>query len=87
MLGFRNGEIITTQLSQYVIYEEQQDGSLKRKRTKIIGNTVYTVIAGEKPNARATAFDTVKRLIENGANSVLSINDSLEGCHSGGNKE
>lgn len=62
-----------------------------RTRQVKIGKTIYTIISREKPNAKTTAFDTTKRLIESQAESLtddLSITtESLEGCNSGGNKQ
>jgi len=55
----------------------------------VIGNTVYTVIARQNPNAKLTAFEIMKRLIENSADSVSDeplTTKSLESCNSGGNK-
>ena len=62
-----------------------------RSRQVKIGKTIYTIISREKPNAKSSAFDIIKRLIENQAESLtddLSIRaESLEGCNSGGNKQ
>ncbi|MBO6263010.1 MAG: transposon-encoded TnpW family protein [Clostridia bacterium] len=57
-----------------------------RIREKQIGNTVYTIIARQKPNAKETAFDITKRLIEQNAESLINT-ESLESCNSGGNKQ
>ena len=62
-----------------------------RSRQVKIDKTIYTIISREKPNAKASAFDITKRLIESQAESLtddLSIKiESLEGCNSGGNKQ
>lgn len=68
--------------SKLIIYQEQPDGTLSRRREKKIGNTVYTVIARQKENARLTAFDITKRLIEQSADSL--IQKPFESCNSGG---
>lgn len=63
-----------------------------RVRERVYGNTIYTIIAKERPNAKETAFNIIKRLIENSVNSLvdkdaISINDLLKGCNSGGKKQ
>ena len=62
-----------------------------RIRELKIGNTTYYVISRQNPNAKSTAFDITKRLIESQAESLtddLSITtESLEGCNSGGKKQ
>ena len=62
-----------------------------RWRQVKIGKTIYTIVSREKPNAKSTAFDITKRLIESQAESLaddLSITtESLEGCNSGGKKQ
>ena len=69
-----------------VIYQEQPDGSLARIRERKIGNTVYTIIARQKPNAKETAFDITKRLIEQSADSLINT-EPFESCNSGGKKQ
>ncbi|MBQ6980176.1 MAG: transposon-encoded TnpW family protein [Clostridia bacterium] len=69
-----------------VIYQEQPDGSLARIRERRIGNTVYTIIARQKPNAKETAFDITKRLIEQNADSLIYA-EPLGSCNSGGIKQ
>ena len=62
-----------------------------RIRELKIGNTTYYVISRQNPNAKTSALDLTKRLIESQAESLtedLSIEtESLEGCNSGGNKQ
>ena len=62
-----------------------------RWRQVKIGKTIYTIVSREKPNAKTSAFDITKRLIESQAESLtddLSIRaESLEGCNSGGKKQ
>ena len=62
-----------------------------RWRQVKIGKTIYTIVSREKPDAKTSAFDITKRLIESQAESLtddLSITtESLEGCNSGGNKQ
>lgn len=74
-----------------VYYSNDENGNLVRSRQVKIGKTIYTIISREKPNAKSTAFDITKRLIESQAESLtddLSIRaESLEGCNSGGNKQ
>ena len=75
--------------SKIIYYREDENGLLSREREKVIGNTVYTVIARQNPNAKLTAFEIMKRLIENSADSVSNeplTTKSLESCNSGGNK-
>ena len=55
-------------------------------REQVIGNTVYTVVSRNKKNAKATAFEITKRLIERNSRQTL-ITESLESCNSGGNKQ
>ena len=74
-----------------IYYSNDENGNLVRTRQVKIGETIYTIISREKPNAKTTAFDTTKRLIESQAESLtddLSITtESLEGCNSGGKKQ
>ncbi|MBR4237717.1 transposon-encoded TnpW family protein [bacterium] len=72
--------------SSLINYYEQPDGSLTRIREKVIGNTVYIIIARQKPNAKETAFDITKRLIEQNADSLINT-EPLGSCNSGGNKQ
>ena len=62
-----------------------------RWRQVKIGKTIYTIVSREKTNAKTSAFDITKRLIESQAESLtddLSITtESLEGCYSGGKKQ
>ena len=62
-----------------------------RIRELKIGNTTYYVISRQNPNAKASALDLTKRLIESQAESLtddLSVTtESLEGCNSGGKKQ
>ena len=62
-----------------------------RWRQVKIGKTIYTIVSREKPDAKTSAFDITKRLIESQAESLaddLSITtESLEGCNSGGKKQ
>ena len=62
-----------------------------RIRELKIGNTTYYVISRQNPNAKTSALDLTKRLIESQAESLtddLSITtESLEGCNSGGKKQ
>ena len=76
----------TIEASRLIIYQEQPDGSLVRSREKKIGNTIYTVVARQKENAKETAFDITKRLIENSADSLIHT-EPLGSCNSGGNKQ
>ena len=69
-----------------VIYTDAPDGSLMRIREIELGNTIYTVIARQKANAKETAFDITKRLIENSADSLIHT-EPLGSCNSGGNKQ
>ena len=69
--------------NRLIIYQEQPDGSLVRSREKKIGNTIYTVVARQKENAKETAFDITKRLIERSAESLIQ-QKPFEGCNSGG---
>ena len=69
-----------------VIYTDAPDGSLMRIRERELGNTIYTVIARQKANAKETAFDITKRLIENSADSLIHT-EPLGSCNSGGNKQ
>ena len=57
-----------------------------RIRERELGNTIYTVIARQKANAKETAFDITKRLIENSADSLIHT-EPLGSCNSGGNKQ
>ena len=57
-----------------------------RIREQKLGNTVYTIIARQKSNAKETAFDITKRLIEQNAGSLINT-EPLESCNSGGNKQ
>ena len=74
-----------------IYYSDDENGNLMRTRQVKIGKTIYTIISREKPNAKSSAFDITKRLIENQVESLtedLSITtESLEGCNSGGNKQ
>lgn len=81
------GEFITNiEANKIVIFTDDPNGSFMRIREKQIGNTVYTIIARQKPNAKETAFDITKRLIEQNAESLINT-ESLESCNSGGNKQ
>ena len=72
-------------------YSDDENGNLMRIRELKIGNTTYYVISRQNPNAKTSAFDITKRLIESQAESLtddLSIRtESLEGCNSGGKKQ
>ena len=78
-------------VDKIVHYYDDENGNLVRSRQVKIGKTIYTIISREKPNAKSTAFDITKRLIESQAESLtddLSITtESLEGCNSGGKKQ
>ncbi len=67
-------------------YSEEQDGTVFKYREQVIGNTVYTVISRNNRNAKATAFDITKRLIERNSREAFTT-QSLEGCNSGGHKQ
>ena len=62
-----------------------------RTREIKIGKTTYYIISRQNPNAKTSAFEITKRLIESQAESLtddLSITtESLEGCNSGGKKQ
>jgi len=77
---------ITLTADSRVYYSEEQDGTVFKYREQVIGNTVYTVISRNNKNAKATAFDITKRLIERNSRQ-LSTPQSLEGCNSGGYKQ
>ena len=72
-------------------YSDDENGNLMRIRELKIGNTTYYVISRQNPNAKTSALDLTKRLIESQAESLtddLSITtESLEGCNSGGKKQ
>ena len=78
-------------VDKIVHYYDDENGNLVRSRQVKIGKTIYTIISREKPNAKSTAVDITKRLIESQAESLtddLSITTEwLEGCISGGNKQ
>lgn len=69
-----------------VYYSEMQDGTIFKYREQVIGNTVYTVISRGNKDAKATAFDITKRLIERDSRQSPTT-QSLEGCNSGGYKQ
>ena len=77
---------ITLTADPRVYYSEEQDGTIFKYREQVIGNTVYTVISRNNKNAKATAFDITKRLIERNSRQ-FSTTQSLEGCNSGGYKQ
>ena len=77
---------MSIQANKLVIYTDAPDGSLMRIRERELGNTIYTVIARQKANAKETAFDITKRLIENSADSLIHT-EPLGSCNSGGNKQ
>ena len=87
----KNKKTVAPVADRLVYYSNDENGNLMRTRQVKIGRTIYTIISREKPNAKSTAFDTTKRLIESQAESLtegLSIEtESLEGCNSGGNKQ
>lgn len=87
----KNKKTVAPVADRLVYYSNDENGNLMRTRQVKIGRTIYTIISREKPNAKSTAFDTTKRLIESQAESLtedLSITtESLEGCNSGGNKQ
>ena len=74
-----------------VHYCDDENGNLMRWRQVKIGKTIYTIVSREKPNAKSTAFDITKRLIESQAESLTDdfsiTTESLEGCNSGGKKQ
>lgn len=76
--------ILTADPREY--YSEEQDGTVFKYREQVIGNTVYTVVSRNKKNAKATAFEITKKLIERNSRQTL-ITESLESCNSGGNKQ
>ena len=81
------GEIITSiEANKIVIFTDDPNGSFMRIRERKLGNTVYTIIARQKPNAKETAFDITKRLIEQNADSLINT-EPLGSCNSGGNKQ
>lgn len=79
--------------SIFTIYKKETNGEYTRTRERVLGNTVYTVIAHEKQNVGVTAFDITKTLIERNIDEALKpavrITDrlSFESCNSGGNKQ
>lgn len=77
---------ITLSADPCVYYSEEQDGTVFKYREQVIGNTVYTVISRNNRNAKATAFDITKRLIERNSREAFTT-QSLEGCNSGGHKQ
>ena len=78
--------ITSNTANNVVIYQEQPDGSLARIRERMIGNTVYTITARQKQNAKETAFDITKRLIEQNVDSLINT-EPLGSCNSGSNKQ
>ena len=78
-------------VDRIVHFYDDENGNLVRSRQVQIGKTIYTIISREIPNAKTSAFDITKRLIESQAESLmddLSITtESLEGCNSGGKKQ
>lgn len=87
----KNKKTVAPVADRLVYYSNDENGNLVRSRQVKIGKTIYTIISREKPNAKSTAFDITKRLIESQAESLtddLSIRaESLEGCNSGGKKQ
>ena len=87
----KNKKTVAPVADRLVYYSNDENGNLVRSRQVKIGKTIYTIISREKPNAKSTAFDITKRLIESQAESLtddLSITtESLEGCNSGGKKQ
>jgi len=83
---WKTNKNITLTADPRVYYSEEQDGTIFKYREQVIGNTVYTVISRNNKNAKATAFDITKRLIERNSRQ-LSTTQSLEGCNSGGYKQ
>ena len=74
-----------------IFYERDENWNCVRTREVKIGKTAYYIISRQSPNAKTSAFDISKRLIERQAESLtddLSITtESLEGCNSGGKKQ
>ena len=74
-----------------IFYERDENWNCVRTREVKIGETIYYIISRQNPNAKTSAFDITKRLIESQAESLtddLSIKtESLEGCNSGGKKQ
>ena len=74
-----------------IFYERDENWNCVRTREVKIGKTTYYIISRQNPNAKTSAFDITKRLIESQTESLtddLSITtESLEGCNSGGNKQ
>ena len=83
---WKTNKNITLTADPRVYYSEEQDGTIFKYREQVIGNTVYTVISRNNKNAKATAFDIAKRLIERNSRQA-STTQSLEGCNSGGYKQ
>lgn len=77
---------VAPKVNPVVYYSEEPDGTVFKYREQAIGNTVYTVISRNNKNAKATAFDITKRLIERNSAQPFTT-QSLEGCNSGGNKQ
>ncbi len=86
-----NKKTVAPVADRLVHYCDDENGNLMRWRQVKIGKTIYTIVSRQNPNAKSTAFDTTKRLIESQAESLtddLSIRaESLEGCNSGGEKQ
>ena len=83
---WKTNKNITLTADPRVYYSEEQDGTIFKYREQVIGNTVYTVISRNNKNAKATAFDITKRLIERNSRKAFTT-QSLEGCNSGGYKQ
>ena len=52
--------------------KEQKES--KRRKNKIIGDIIYKVIAEESLNAKETAYDVIRRLIENNKDRICCLN-------------
>lgn len=52
--------------------KEQKES--KRRKQKIIGDIIYKVIAEESLNAKETAYDVIRRLIENNKGRICCLN-------------
>lgn len=57
--------------SIFTVYKKETNGEYTRTRERVLGNTVYTVIAHEKQNVGVTAFDITKTLIERNIDEIV----------------
>ena len=79
--------------SIFTVYKKEPNGEYTRTRERVIGNTIYSVIAHEKADTGVTAFDITKTMIERNIDEALkpavrmSKQLSFESCNSGGNKQ